>query len=118
MKKAENKEESKNENDKWTESINYLENYEDIINNNKINTLSAQDPNQFFRKLANPRFLGSYHMKEQLLNKNKNIDTLLKGNLELRYTKSLRSIVFNPLTIILIILAMLFNFLWFLSNLS
>jgi len=113
MKKAENKEESKNQNDNWTESINYLENYEDIINNNKINTFSAQDPNQFFRKLANPRFLGSYHMKEQQLNKNKNIDALLKGNLELRYTKSLRSIVFNPLTIILIILAMLFNFLWF-----
>jgi hypothetical protein len=118
MKKAENRKESKSENNSQTDDLNFLKDYEDIINNNKLNTFSTHDPNQFFRMLSNPRFLGSYHMKKSILNKNKNISNLLKGNLELKYTKSLRNVVFNPLTITLIILAILFNFLWIFYSLS
>ncbi|TFG03097.1 MAG: hypothetical protein EU542_03230 [Promethearchaeota archaeon] len=118
MKKAEIKKESNIENKKLIDNTNFLEDYEDLINSNKLSTFSTHNPNQFFRSLANPRFLGSYHMKKSILNKNKNINNILKGNLELRYTKSLRSIVFNPITITLIILAVLFNFLWFIYTLS
>jgi len=117
-KKAENREGSEVKKDRSIDNTNFLEDYEDIINNNNLNTYSAHDPNQFFRMLANPRFIGSYHMKKSILNKNKNMNNLLKGNLELRYTKSLRNIVFNPITITLIILAVLFNFLWFFYSLS
>jgi len=118
MKKAENKEESNSENNKQSENMKFLKDYEDVINNNKLNTFSAHDPNQIFRMLSNPRFLGSYHMKKSILNNNKSINNLLKGNLELKYAKSLRNIVFNPLTITLIILAILFNFLWIFYSLS
>ena len=118
MKEAENRKELNSENNIINNKTNPLKDYEDLINNNKLNTFSNHNPNHFFRMLANPRFLGSYHMKKSILEKNKNITNLLKGNLELKYTKSLRNIVFNPLTITLIILALLFNFLWILYSLS
>ena len=118
MKKAENEKESKSENNIQKDDMTLLKDFENIINNNKLNTISAHDLNQFFRVLTHPRFLGSYHMKKAILNKNKNINNLLKGNLELKYTKSLRNIVFNPLTITLIILAILFNFFWIFYSLQ
>ncbi len=118
MKKVDNRKDSKIEADKVLDNANILEDYEDIINNNKLNSFSIQDPNKFFRNLSTPRFLGSYHMKKALYNKNTTISNLLKGNLELKYTKSLRNIVFNPLTIALIILAVLFNFLWLIYTFS
>ncbi len=108
MKKADNGKNSKIEAD----NPNILEDYEEIINESRFNSFSIQDPNKFFHNLSTPRFLGSYHMKKELYNKNKTINNLIKGNLELKYRKSLRSIVFNPLTIALIILAALFNFFW------
>jgi hypothetical protein len=101
-----------NEKDPKTDDVNFLEDYEDIINKGRLNTFSINDPNRFFHSLANPRFLGSYHMKKSILNKNTNINNLIKGNLQLKYSKSLRSIIFNPLTIALIILWVLFNFFW------
>lgn len=118
MKKAENKKEIKSENNIQTDEMNLLKDYEELINKNKLNTFYTHDPNQFFRMLSNPRFLGSYHMKKSILDKNKNVNNLLKGSLELKYTKSLRNIVFNPLTITLVILALLFNLIWILYSFS
>jgi len=112
MKKVDPVEDKDTNLDKQQGNVKLLENYEDIINNNKLNYFSTIDPNQFFRNLSTPRFLGSYHMKKSLFNKYAHINNMLKGNLELRYTKSLRSIILNPITITLIILAVLFNFLW------
>jgi hypothetical protein len=107
-----------NEKDTKTPNVNFLEDYEDVINKGKLNTFSVDDPNRFFHSLANPRFLGSYHMKRSMLNKNTNINNLFKENLQLKYIKSLRSIIFNPLTIALIILAVLFNFFWLFYTLT
>jgi hypothetical protein len=118
MKKMNNGKDFKIKDGNVVENMNILGDFEDNINNNKLNSFSIQDPNKFFRSLSTPRFLGSYHMKEALYNRNTTINNLLKGNLELKYTKSLRSIVFNPLTITLIIAAVLFNFLWLIYTLS
>jgi len=102
-----------NQNEKCLDYKKVSDNYEDIINNNKLNSFSNYDFNKSFKNLATPSFLGSYHMKKSLLNKETPINHLLKGNLELKYTKSLRNVIFNPITITLIILALLFNFFWF-----
>jgi hypothetical protein len=107
-----------NEKDSKKNDVNFLEDYEDVINKGRLNTFSVDDPNRFFHSLANPRFLGSYHMKRSILNKDTNINNLFKGNLQLKYLKSLRSIIFNPLTIALIILAVIFNFLWLFFTLT
>jgi hypothetical protein len=107
MKEKNNAEELNTQNAGESKHGKFLEDYEEILNSNKLNYISETDPNQFFRNLSHPRFLGSYHMKKSDLN-----NSILKENLDLKDSKSLRSIVFNPITIALIVLALLFNFLW------
>ena len=102
----------KNQNKKESKDMKQLENYEDLINNSKLNYFSSVNPNQFIKSLSSPRFLGSYHMNRSVTNTFSHINDLLKGNLEIKYTKSLRNIIFNPVTVTLIIFAVLFNFLW------
>ena len=63
--------------------------------------------------LTSPRFLGSYHMKEEKNPKYKTFNTLMKGDLEVKYAKALRSTLINPITIALIVIALIFNVLWF-----
>lgn len=104
---------NKEDNEKEPRDRIILRDYEDLINNNKLNFLPSDDPTATLKNLSRPRFLGSYHLRESIENpKYKQIQNLLKGNLELKYAKSFRSLLFNPLTIALIIIALAFNLLW------
>jgi len=91
-----------------------IKDYEEIINNNKLNLLGSADPNAIIKSLSKPRFLGSYHLKEDINPNFKPLNNLIKGELDYRYTKSLKSTIFNPITIILIVVFLIFNILWFL----
>jgi hypothetical protein len=104
---------NKKETEKELVKTRNLKNYEDILNNNKLHLFPTTDYNSRLKNLTSPRFLGSYHMKEDTNPKYKTFKTLLKGDLEAKYSKALRSTLINPITIALIVIALLFNILWF-----
>ena len=87
--------------------------YEDVLNSNRLRLFPTSDYNSHLKSLTNPRFLGSYHLKEDTNPKYKTFSTLLKGDLEVKYAKALRSTIINPITIALIVIVLLFNVLWF-----
>jgi len=96
--------------------VKYIQNYEEEFNIKSKTALNPFTSNSFsniIKSLSTPRFLGSYHLKEAVNPKYKPIENLLKGDLQLKYSKSLRNIVFNPVTITLIIIAIIFNLFWF-----
>ena len=90
-----------------------LKDYEVVLNSNKLRLYPTSDYNSHLKSLTNPRFLGSYHMKEETNPRFKMLNTLMKGDLEVKYAKALRGTLLNPVTIALIIIALLFNVLWF-----
>jgi len=103
----------KKDTEKELSKAHNVKDYEDILNNSKLRLFPTSDYNSHLKSLITPRFLGSYHMKEQINPKYKTINTLLKGDLEVKYAKALRSTLINPITIALIVIALIFNVLWF-----
>ena len=99
--------------EKEPKKAHFIKDYEDVLNSNKLRFFPSSDYNKQLKSLNNPRFLGSYHLKEENTPKYNSIKTLIKGDLELKYAKALRSTLINPVTIALIIIALLFNILWF-----
>ncbi|MBY9004574.1 MAG: hypothetical protein KGD73_11420 [Candidatus Lokiarchaeota archaeon] len=91
-----------------------IDDYEVLINTNKLNWINSNDPNKIIKQLRSPRFLGSYHLKQELGSKFKPVNNLIQGNMRLKQEKSLKGTIFNPLTIGLMILAFAFNLFWFL----
>jgi len=89
-----------------------LSDYEDIINSGNLGRLNSSDPNVMLKKLSIPQFVGSYHLKNPINHGYKSIESLFEGSTKLKYAKSLKSIIFNPLTIFFIIIALAFNLLW------
>ncbi|MFX0032533.1 MAG: hypothetical protein ACFE8E_00475 [Candidatus Hodarchaeota archaeon] len=107
----------KHNNDKETlNEAKYIQNYEEEFNiksKTALNPFTSHSFSNIIKSLSTPRFLGSYHLKEANNPKFKPIENLLKGDLQLKYSKSLRNVVFNPVTIALIIIAIIFNLFWF-----
>jgi len=99
--------------EKEPKKAHFIKDYEDVLNSNKLRFFPSSDYNKQLKTLNNPRFLGSYHLKEENTPRYNSIKTLIKGDLELKYAKALRSTLINPVTIALIIIALLFNILWF-----
>jgi len=107
-------ERNKNQNkEKEQTKARSIKDYEDVLNNNKLHLFPTRDYNSHLKSLTTPRFLGSYHMKEETNPKFKAFNTLLKGDLEVKYAKAIRSTLINPVTIALIVIALIFNVLWF-----
>ncbi|MFX0058523.1 MAG: hypothetical protein ACFE85_08915 [Candidatus Hodarchaeota archaeon] len=97
-------------------NLKVLDNYEEVLNKNRLDFLGSTNPNKIIKHLTTPRFLGSYHLKEDINPQFKSFERIIKGDFNLKSTKALRSIVFNPITITLILIAFVFNlFLLFLS---
>ncbi|MFW9827042.1 MAG: hypothetical protein ACFFEY_05410 [Candidatus Thorarchaeota archaeon] len=75
-------------------------------------------PSNYFenaiKNLANPRFLGSFHLKKEMRSPNNSVENLVENELTGKINKSLKSTLFNPITKILIIAAIMFYFFWFL----
>ena len=81
---------------------------------NKINLLSTSEINTFIKNLSKPQFLGSIHLSKENNPNYRSIDELLKGQLELKLSKSLKNPFLNPITRYLIYVMILFNLLWLL----
>jgi hypothetical protein len=90
-----------------------INDYEEILNQNKLLIHPLNNPIKNLKNLTTPRFLGSYHLKQEIDPKYDAFNKILKGDLEIKYAKALRTAMFNPITIILIIAALIFNILWF-----
>ena len=103
--------ESNNKLNKVTDKPDVIRDYEDILNNNKLNLFPKSNHNAHLKSLTNPQFLGSYHLKEAINSRYKSINTLLKGDIDVKYAKALRGTILNPVTIALIIIALVINFL-------
>ena len=87
-----------------------INDYEDILNSGK---LPSNKLNLNLKALSNPTFLGSYHLKETSDPRFNTYSKLMKGDLEVKYSKALRNTIANPITIGLIISAIIFNIIWF-----
>jgi len=92
-------------------NVKSLKTFEVELNSQKLSPFTSS-LNETLKNLSVPRFLGSYHLKEAINPKFKSIDNILRGNFQLKYTKSLRNVIFNPITITLIIIALAFNLFW------
>ena len=103
----------KKDDEKELTNARNIKDYEDILNNNRFHLFPTSDYNSHLKSLTSPRFLGSYHMKENVNPQYKTFSTLMKGDLEVKYAKALRSTIINPITIALIVIALIFNILWF-----
>lgn len=79
---------------------------------NKINLLSSNEINAFIKNLSKPQFLGSIHLSKENNSNYRAINDLLKGQLELKLSKSLKNPFLNPITRYLIYVMILFNLLW------
>jgi hypothetical protein len=99
--------------EKEPKKAQHIKDYEDVLNANKLRFFPTSDYNSQLKSLNNPRFLGSYHLKEENTPKYNSIKSLMKGDLDVKYAKALRGTLINPVTIALIIIALLFNILWF-----
>ena len=67
------------------------------------------------KNLSNPGFLGSIHLKKEMNPNYRQVENVLAIENELKLTNSLKNTIFNPVTKILIISAIIFNLIWFLS---
>jgi len=83
---------------------------------NKINLLSSKEITAFIKNLSRPQFLGSIHLSKESNSNHGAINDLMKGELELKLSKSLKNPVINPITRYLVFAMILFNLLWFLSS--
>lgn len=89
----------------------------DLEQNDKGHLLYSNQLEKSIKNLSNPHFLGSIHLKNSNFVKFKSqnqIQNLLSGELELNVNKSLKNMLFNPITKILVLLMISFNLLWFL----
>jgi hypothetical protein len=86
--------------------------FEELPQFNKKQQLFSNHLSNIISSLSSPRFLGSIHMKNTS-STNNSIENLVDNELQLKTTKALKSTLFNPVTKILIILAIVFNLVWF-----
>jgi len=80
--------ESNNKSKKVPDKPHVIRDYEDILNNNKLNLFPTSNHNAHLKSLTKPQFLGSYHLKEAINSKYNPINTLLKGDLDVKYAKA------------------------------
>jgi len=102
MKQTDNEESTADSEFKKIPSINKKQQH---YSNNLKNIIS---------NLSNPRFLGSIHMKKELNPSSNLAENLIESESNLKIAKSLKNTLLNPVTKILIILAIVFNIIWLL----
>jgi hypothetical protein len=84
-------------------------------------SLTSKDPLQttnnldnMIKNLSAPRFMGSVHMKRDTSPSSNIVTSLVENELNMKISKSLKNTLFNPVTKILILLAIIFNLTWLL----
>ncbi len=99
-----------NPTDKKKSAIN--DEFKEIPLTTKSSLLPSNNMETIINNLSKPRFLGSIHMKNEARSNSNLVENLLENELKLKMTKSLKSTLFNPVTKILILLAIIFNLTW------
>ncbi|MFX0083003.1 MAG: hypothetical protein ACFE94_14735 [Candidatus Hodarchaeota archaeon] len=92
-----------------------LDNPRDYNSIFKNNFVPSNNLDYLIKKISNPGFLGSIHLKKEMNPNYKQVENILGNENELKLTRSLKNAIFNPITKILIISAIIFNLIWFLS---
>ena len=90
------------------------DNFEELPLINKNPLLTSNNLDNIIKSLTSPRFMGSIHMKKDTRTTSNMVENLVESELKLKMTNSLKSTLFNPVTKILIILAIIFNLAWLL----
>ena len=83
-----------------------------LINNNPL--LTSNNLTNIIKNLTRPRFLGSIHMKKESSPNSNLVVNLIESELKLKMTRPLKNTLFNPVTKILVTLAIIFNLFWLL----
>ena len=96
-----------------TSNIDTSRDYSSINNSNFI---PSNNIDFLVKRLSNPGFIGSIHLKKEMNPNYRQIESMLASEHEAKLTQSLRNTIFNPITKILIISAILFNIFWLLSK--
>ena len=99
--------------------MNEKDNNKNNINNkgssDRISFIPSNNLDFLIKKLSNPNFLGSFHLKKEINPNYHQVENILGNEHDLKLTRSLKNTIFNPITKILIISAIIFNLIWFLS---
>jgi Fe2+ transport system protein B len=82
-----------------------------------INLLSSDELDRHIKNLSAPSFLGSVHLKQRAHQNISSVDTPSKSGTDLKVSDSIKNVVFNPITKVLVVAAILFNVFWFLFKL-
>jgi hypothetical protein len=85
--------------------------FESITRNSFI---PSNNIDYLIKKLSNPGFLGSIHLKKEMNPNYHQVEKILSSEHELKLTRSLKNSIFNPVTKFLIISAIIFNLVWLL----
>ncbi len=91
---------------------NNKDNFEELPLINKNSLLTSNNLDNIIKNLSKPRFLGSIHMKKETFTKSNLVENLVESELKSKMTNSIKNTLFNPVTKILIILAIIFNLFW------
>jgi hypothetical protein len=81
---------------------------------NRKNFIPHNNIANLINNLSNPKFLGSIHLKKEMNPNYHQVKDLLANEHETNLTHSLKNSMFNPITKILILSAIIFNLIWFL----
>ena len=81
-----------------------------IINKDPLKTTNNLDYR--IKNLSSPRFMGSIHMKKDMSINPNIVSNIVENELNMKISKSLKNTLFNPITKILILLAIIFNLTW------
>jgi len=87
--------------------------YDSITKNSFV---PSNNLDYLIKKLSNPGFLGSIHLKKEMNPNYRQVENVLTIENESKLTRSLKNSIFNPVTKILIISAIIFNLIWLLSK--
>ena len=82
---------------------------------NRSNFIPSNNLAHLINNLSKPKFLGSIHLKEEMNPSTSYVKDLITNENDLKLARSLKNMLLNPITKILIISAILFNLIWFLS---
>ncbi|MFX1364504.1 MAG: hypothetical protein ACFFCE_19520 [Promethearchaeota archaeon] len=90
------------------------DNIEELPLIHKTPLLASNNLEYIIKNLSNPRFLGSIHMKKETMHNSNLVDNLVESELKSKMSHSIKNSLFNPVTKILILLALIFNIFWIL----
>ncbi|MFX1345295.1 MAG: hypothetical protein ACFFBC_09935 [Promethearchaeota archaeon] len=104
-----------NKNKRFSDRLGNLDNSRELESIPRNSFIPSNNLDYLIKKLSNPEFLGSIHLKKEMNPNYQQVEKILSSEHELKLTRSLKNTIFNPVTKFLIISAIIFNLVWILS---